>query len=413
MLNQTLSMKWGRRIVAFGLLAYFASFYFLGSTAQKTLFYVLVAAPSLILFLDFPQLLRREHGVPTLFVLGFVTYFALSSLWSSDGQLANGLKLALCITCLLLAVHSTMGMRSDSGILLQRFILIVGTCAACLYILFFIGEAFRTPDHSTILSSRYTLRMLSGQGDGNPINSAIYFGVAVLAAWWVFPHTRPLERLGLLVSIGASMAIMFISQSRGPFLSLILVLALISTLRRSRDDLVLWGIVSMAGLAAVVGLNLIPQILDRAGTPNYRLEIWRYAVELIKANLFFGQGLGQSADIPFSVDGHGVVTVGHSHSSVLETFRVGGLVGGFSFLAMVLVIASRAVKLNRGNSFFVFWLVYGLLCLATNGRLPFIRPSIEWFAFWVPLFLALFSPTDTGTSNENPFNESRTCRGWS
>ena len=410
MLNQTPSMKWIRRIVAFGLLAYLASFFFLGSSAQKTLFYLLVAAPSIILFIDLPRLLRREHRVPTLFVLIFVTYFALSSLWSSEGTFANGLKLALCIICLLLAIHSTMSMRNDSELLFQHFILIVGTCAASLYLFFFIGDAFRTTEHSTLLANRYTLRMLSGQGDGNPINSAMYFGLVVLAAWWTFPHRSPWEKLGLLVSIGASVTIMLITQSRGPLLSLVVVLALTSALRRSRDDLALWGLASVAGLAAVISFNLAPQILDRAGSPSYRFDIWRNAIELIKANLFFGQGLGEAADIPFLVDGHGVVTVGHSHSSVLETFRVGGLVGGFSFLAMVLAIACRSLRLGKGNCFFVFWLVYGLLCLSTNGRLPFIRPSIEWFAFWVPLFLVLFSPGGTGTGMDNHINLSQACR---
>jgi O-antigen ligase len=233
--------------------------------------------------------------------------------------------------------------------------------------------------------------MLSGYGDGNPINTAMYFGLVTLAVWWSFPQNRPWVKLGLLFLAIISMMIMFLSQSRGPLLSLTITLTLVSALRRSKDDLLLWGVVLISYAVVIPGFDLLPLILDRADSPNYRIEIWLNAIEQIETRLFFGQGLGSSADIPIA-DPLGLITVTHAHSSIFETFRIGGLVGGFLFFAMLLSIITRSLAKNGGGRFFIFWLIFGLLCLSTNGRLLFIRPSVEWFAFWIPLFFVLFQP---------------------
>ncbi|MFT3961727.1 O-antigen ligase family protein [Propionivibrio sp.] len=390
-------MRWARPIVAFGLLAYLASFFFLAPTPQKTLFYLLIAAPSIILLSDLRQLLlQKRYRTPTLFVLCFIAYFALSSLWSSEGTLGNGLKLAFCILCLLVAVHSTMNMCGESGTWIRYFILAVGSCATCLYAFLFIEKMFLATEYAIEASRRYSLSILSGWGDSNPINTAMYFGLLPLTAWWSFPQSRPQIKIGLLILTTISVAIMFLSQSRGPILSLAVTLLLISIFRWSKDDLILWGVLLSSGLMAILIFNLAPLIVDRAYSPNYRTEIWMNAIQLIKDNLFFGQGLGDSAGIPLPTDTQNRVTVTHSHSSILDTFRVGGLVGGVLFLAMLLSITCRPLAKNEERPFFVFWLIFGLLCLSTNGRALLIRPSIEWFAFWLPLFFVLFSPAETG-----------------
>jgi len=384
------------------MLAYLASF-FLFPGFQKSFFYLLVALPSIALTVDLRQLFREEHRIPVAFVMIFSAYFALSSLWSNDGQLASGLKLALSVVLLLVAVHSTMSMRIDSGVHVRNFILIVGSFAVCFYFVMFVAKMLDTAEYSTMLSGRVSSGMLSALGDANPINTAIYFGLVTLTAWWDFPRHRSLTKFGLLFVIAASVAMMLLTKSRGPILSLTIVLVLISAFRRNKDDLILWGIVLIAGVVGVTYFNVAPTILDRAASPNYRLGIWLNAIKLIKNNLIFGQGLGDSANIPISIVGGGIVTVSHSHSSILEPFRVGGLVGGFIFVAMILTIAFQPLRANRERLFFISWLAYGLLCLSSNGRLPFMRPSVEWFAFWIPLFFVLFNPAETRNATRRSY----------
>lgn len=393
-----------RQVVAFGLLTYIASFFFIGPSQQKTLFYLLVAAPSIFLLVDFREILKN-HRTSLSCILLFVAYFALSSLWSDEGSLLNGLKLALCFICLLLAVHSTMNLRFDSEKQVRYFILIVGVVAACFYFFLIASKITASAEHTTIWSERHSLHTSGGWGDSNPINSAIYFGLVTLAAWWNFPQGSRLTKVCLLLLIVTCMALMLLTKSRGPLVSLVLVISLISLLRRHKADLVLWGAALITGTLAITYFDLVPLIVDRASSPNYRVGIWLNAIEQIKDNPLFGRGLGDSANIPIFIKDDKIVTVGHSHSSILETFRVGGLIGGALFFAMVLSIAHQSLRKNKECAFPILWLFFGLLCLSTNGRLPFIRPSVEWFAFWIPLFLALFTPVKASTDDRYRYDQ--------
>lgn len=383
-----------RRLAAFGLFAYIASFFFLSGTSQKTLFYLLVALPSLVLLPDLSQLLRGPHKIPALSVLSFLVYFAASTLWSDDGQLGDGLKLFICIVCLMVAVHSSSCLSFNISRRVLTFILITGSLASVFYTFFFAVQLATAEEYSSVFANRHSLRTLSGWGDSNPINSSLYFGTVVLAAWWSFPKKRSLVKAGLVLLISTSLVLMLLTKSRGPIASLLVALLVITLCRRQRDDWILWGIALAASLAAMAQHDVIAMIRERVGSPNYRVGIWMHAIQIIRENIYFGQGVGTSAQIPIPVD-QSIVIVGHSHSSLIETFRVGGMLGGGLFLAMLYSVIRISWKENGDRFFFLAWLIFGLLCLSTNGRLPFIRPSVEWFAFWLPLFFLLFASTKT------------------
>ncbi len=393
-----------RQFLPFGLLGYLISFFFLGASEQKTAFYLLVALPSLFLLADLRNIFR-DNRLSAFLVIVFVAYFSLSSLWSADVAFLSGLKVALSIGCLMIAANAMANLRSDSATLICYWVMVVGVAASLFYIVSGVIRMGAIGEYSSMLAGRYSLRDLSGWGDGNPINSAVYFGLVVLLAWWLFPNSRSPIKLALVVVITACAAIMFLSKSRGPILSLAIVLLFVSLVRRSKADLMLGGgLVGFCSIA-VIHFDLMPLVLDRANSPNYRIEIWLETIELIKKNLLFGQGVGQAADIPFLVDGQVRVTVSHSHSSLLEAFRLGGLVGGALFLAVVVSVLRRSMAISKDHGFFAVWLIYGLLCLGTNGRSVFIRPSIEWFCFWIPLFLALFSAPSGSQAPDGGFHE--------
>lgn len=398
-----------RRLAAFGLFAYIASFFFFSGTLQKTLFYLLVALPSLALLPDLGQILRGAYKLPVLSVLSFLIYFAASTLWSDDGQLGDGLKLFVCIACLMVAVHSSSRLSVNISRRVLAFILITGSLASVFYALFFAVQLATAEEYRSVLANRHSLRTLSGWGDSNPINSSLYFGTVVLAAWWSFPKKRPLVKAGLVLLISTSLVLMLLTKSRGPIASLLVALLVITLCRRQRDDWILWGIALAASLAAMARHDLIALILDRVGSPNYRAGIWMHAIQIIRDNIYFGQGVGTSAQIPIPVD-QGVVIVGHSHSSLIETFRVGGMLGGGLFLVMLYSVIRISWKADGDQLFFLAWLTFGLLCLSTNGRLPFIRPSVEWFAFWLPLFFLLFASARTNFDSQQRRMDSRRTR---
>lgn len=378
-----------RKAVAFGMFGYLASFFFLGASQQKTLFYLIVALPSILVLPDL-QRIFREHKTSLLLTIGYLTYFSISSLWSVDGEFLNGLKLALVIACLMIATYTVNHANTNSAKVIGHYILTVGIVSSLFYLGMIAYKIGVTDGFSILSHNRFSLRDLSSFGDGNPINSAIYLGLPVLAAFWTYPKSRPAIKALLFAFILTSFSIMFFTKSRGPILATAFVMILITASRRKRDDLLLVGSIFAIVTALIFTFNLTPVLLDRASAPNYRIEIWTKSILLIREHLFFGQGAGESANIPFTAEGI-PITVGHSHSSFLEAFRVGGLFGGALFLGLLTLALRRSFSVTDDRGFFAFWLIYGLLCLSTNGRSVFIRPSIEWFCFWVPLFFAIFS----------------------
>ncbi|WP_418889731.1 O-antigen ligase family protein [Pseudomonas profundi] len=187
----------------------------------------------------------------------------------------------------------------------------------------------------------------------------------------------------LLILILFSAALMFITKSRGPAISLITTILILCVFRRNRWDLLLLvvTVVSVAAVGAFLGLFDI--LIDRVQSPNYRLEIWAGTMRSLADDWIIGQGFGTPAGIPY---GSSVAT--HSHSTMLEVLRVGGVVGVALAMAMLFIIVRGPV--HRDNAFYLLWLVYGLLCLSTNGRLPLGRPAIEWFCFWIPLCFVMY-----------------------
>lgn len=374
--------KYARGLVVAGFFVYLISIYFLDSSQHKTIFYLLCALPGLLLFPRFTVLLRQLRW-PILSVFAFLLYFSLSALWSGHDAIMDAAKFSLYLLCLLLCVEAVMrpGLRAAERIV--YFFAILGGVSAIFY---FAVLIFRGADFSVLLAGRFSLSQLSGWGEDNPISSAVYFGVPILAAWWILPSASWPAKMALGCVIMLCVTLMFISKSRGPMLSLLISLGVISLYRRDKGDFYLW----VAALLFAIGMYLFTDVWSllyaRLEQPNYRSGIWMHALSLIQDNLWVGQGFGRPVSIPLANN----LTVTHSHSSVIEVFRVGGIIGGSLFGLMLLLCLGRLFPKNSAGWFFVSWLLFGLLCLSTNGRLPLGKPAIEWFCFWIPLFFILF-----------------------
>lgn len=368
---------------AAGFFIYLISIYFLDSSQQKTIFYLLCALPGLFLFPRFSVLLRQVRW-PVLSVFAFLSYFSLSALWSGSEAAKDAIKFSLYILCLLLCIDVVMRSGAQATGRIVCFFIVLGGASALFY---FAVLTLRGADFSILLAGRFSLKQLSGWGEDNPISSAVYFGIPVLAAWWVLPDVRWPKRIALVCVIVLCVTLMFISKSRGPMLSLLIALGAISLHRRDKGDLYLWGAVFLFSFGVFIFTDVGSILHARLAQPNYRSGIWINALSLIQENFWFGQGFGRSVDIPMSNGS----TVTHSHSSIIEVFRVGGVIGGCLFGAMLLLCLGRLFSKDSASWFFASWLLFGLLCLSTNGRLPLGRPAIEWFCFWIPLFFTLFS----------------------
>lgn len=372
-----------RDFIVVGLFLYLGALYFVDTSRQNTIFYLSVALPGLLLVRTLKDVLSvgcRE----VLFVFVFLIYLIASSLWSDMGiaKFFEALKYGFYLACLMLSIHLFVSRTSVGEQAMTRFFVLIGFFASLVYLFFAFRSAFGGVNP---LAGRYSLNDLSGWGENNPITSAVFFGLPVLAAWWRYPDEKQASRIGLLFLMVAGMGVMFLTKSRGPFLALAITLLFVTVYRRNRSDIVLWALYGTVGLGAVLVLDLHSVIANRVASPDYRMEIWSHAVALVSERPVWGYGYGSAATLSY---GAGEIAT-HSHSSLLEVLRVGGIAGAALFLAMVFVAVRKCLSGNAGARFFLFWLVYGVICLSTNGRMLLSRPSVEWFAFWIPLFFML------------------------
>lgn len=369
--------KW----IAVGFLLYLGSIFFFGGSQQKTFFYLLVALPALALLVRSAQLLRQDPKALTAVLLLFV-YFSLSTLWSGgDGDLKDAAKYSLYIYCLMLAIEaSTQRFSAD---VVAGYIVVAGGIAACAY---WLSALFGDVPLSAFVTGRFSLDQMAGWGPGNPINSAVIFGIMAVAAWWLLPNKSWPVQVGLVVALGLAASLMFVTKSRGPMAATAIVVLLIIACRRSKIDwlLLLLGCVAVAGLAALSNVDAV--VAERVASPNYRAGIWSEVFQQFKSHWLIGRGLGNDAAIRIT----DTMVVTHSHSTLFEMFRTGGLLGGLLFLSMAFLLVRHAWR-NPAGYFFLLWLIFGMICLSTNGRTLIAKPSVEWIAFWIPIFLLYFA----------------------
>jgi hypothetical protein len=377
------------RWIPIGFLVYLCTWFFLRSSQQKTFFYLLLVLPALCL-LPRLKLLARAHSGVLLSLVLLLGYFSISAYWGS-GAFKEALKISAFIMLLWLAIEASMH-RMDERFL-ALFMTLVGGIAVLAH-----GLALALSDASLaeILARRYALKSLWGEGNGNPIDSAVIMGVSIVSAWYLFPGRKWRAQLLLgLVMLGA-FALMLITQSRGPILALGIALLGMILMRRSRGDLLLLSLVCLLGGASLFLTDFHEFVDIRLEQPDYRFEIWAQSLGQFKNHFWIGQGFHTRANIPIQEGGVVIQIVSHAHMSILEMFRVGGVIGGGLFFLMLFMVF-KGLRPRQTGLFFLTWLVYGLLCLSTNGRLLVILPwRIEFFEFWIPLFLLYFCTHENG-----------------
>jgi hypothetical protein len=369
-----------RKWIAVGFLIWLAGWFFLESGQQKTLFYILLGVPALCLLPRLPALFRANAWGMFSLVL-FLGYFSISALWGED-EIMKAVKISISLFCLLLAIEAAVS-RFDAKFI-SDFVIITGAVAICVH---GFALVLSDSDFSGLIARRLTLNNMDGWGNDNPIDSATVLGLPILAAWWRFPGRKWPIQAALVILMAGCALLMFFTQSRGPILALGIALPGIVLFRRSRDDIIL-----LCSACALIGAlfqftNLEEQVDARVMDPDFRMFIWSHTFEQFRAHLWTGQGFGHDARIPIMP----TWSVTHAHSFVFEAFRIGGLIGGSLLCFMLFTMVKRLFSTPAG-AFFLLWLIYGMLCLSTNGRLLLIRPwVIECFAFWIPLFCGYFA----------------------
>jgi len=367
-----------RNWIAYGFFVYLCGFFVLEKGYISPLFWLFVILPVFVLGVVSRGRCVQDKRI-VFICAAFLGYLALSALWG-EGNFFKAIRYALYTLCLLLAVEIVTQKISER--LMVKFIIAIGLIAAISYMV-----AILLSDRTLVnfMNDRFSFFTMGGWGNKNPIDSGIIIGLPVIAAWYFSPGKRWHIKLLLAATILLCVMLMFVTKSRSPMIATAITLLCITLYRREKSDFFLLFLsVALIGGSLMLFNDFSEVIINRFKEENYRPLIWREEFGLFMNHWLIGQGYGTSANITS-------LRVSHSHNFGIEVLRVGGIIGGLLFIHM-LVSMVRPSYIHSGNIFYLFWLFFGMVCLAMNGRLLLIRPQeVEFFGFWLPLFLFYFS----------------------
>lgn len=197
----------------------------------------------------------------------------------------------------------------------------------------------------------------------------------------------PLQNRQSLLFIGiataACLLFLLFSQTRGVWLGLlgVLALVLIGVPWRIRIVAIL---AFVAAIAAVIWYDAY--LLLQRGL-SYRPELWRAGANLVMGNPLLGLGFH---DFHLAVPGLKRLFK-HPHNLFLDTSIRLGLIGLLSFSALWVRCAFLAWQARGealGRSVLMLW-TFSTLSLMTDGIGLWLKPNADWMVTWLPISLGL------------------------
>lgn len=367
------------------------SLFFFSSTGMiRNIFYASLPLYAALLFRD--RLTVRSIITENRFVWGsiaaYLIYMTASVAWSETSEHGRYFEKAK------LAPLIFMGTVSASYIAYKCKPLIP-TLATCYIAVAIITGIILLIPYAIHVFETNTWPRLSGLGRAtNPIQVGILYALAILMALFTKLPDRMSKisyRIGLSV---IPFAIILLTQSRGPFLSLCLTIPTILILRpdtRLRQKIKQALFISLIGISLAAGLHAFlknTDLVERKSTG--RTEIWAAAITQFHEKPLIGHGLANQILYMHTFDDGSKEYVRNAHSLYLSTLVQGGMIGLFLFMGMTGAILIKAYRANTPRITHV-WPVAFLIFGYFQGFVDFggyvINLTTEWLVFWWPVAL--------------------------
>lgn len=357
------------------------SFFVFDTTFHRLYFYIGVIAP--FIFFARHDVVRSVFALPLWrFAAIYLIYLWMTLFWSAEFSLFGLFNQTRLLFMVLFFITFTLYLVLEDPEFPARILRyfawagVVGALAALVYHLAFADQS--------------GARMEGPGRAEHPIIGATLYGVAAICLLGgVLRGERRLK--GRLLGWGAFLvliAAMVLTQSRGPVLSMALVVFLY---------LLVTGHWKIAVLLPLPGVMYVVLVMTGAIEPGswitrgstHRLDIWVQSWDMIlesTKSLLIGQGM--LTDYAFDLANGS--SVKSPHNLFLANQLYGGIVASVLFLGLVFVTAVNAVRgfARSGNFVVCALLVFGLGTGLFDYRTVFINLSQEWMSFWLPFLLA-------------------------
>lgn len=397
------SQRWHRVlgwILAVGIFIQLSGQVWLESgSAHNTQVYLWLMLPALIYLLC--KLVTRTWSRPSgqyLPWLLFLAWVGGSAFWASGAE-KGPLSLAKCgvfIALFLVAVHVLL---NQYEVIFHRA-LFAGFVVVALGALASLVYQFGWLDQPLAYRAFRIDRL--GFGDfanyNYPVVAGIFHGaIAVWAVGYAFDKRAGNWVAMLWLAVFATLLLyVLLTYTRGAWFGLLGGCLAVVILQNSRRGWVLSGLFAVFLSCAVLVWwdQLLVEVQSRQ--LSGREEIWVYFFEVMRGHWVFGHGLGT----PFTFvwpDGQNVSP--HAHSLYLQQIYDSGLVA-LSLMGLGLLgLVHKAWRLRDNPWVRLAFpaLVFALITMLTDVERIFIRPSVYWTVFWLPVAVLLAIPDRRGS----------------
>ncbi len=337
---------------------------------------VLLWLPGLLAMMLFHQNLLgiwRRNRLFCSFLLLFLAWAALSSLWTGAEEPARELKRVFYVG-VFLASLALLSFQHPERIwqgLLAACVGLALACAASLY-LFYVRDA-------QLLSSR-----LEGIGQvGHPILGA--YVMALVVIWGTrFKPSGVWKSLIWGMLMLCALAFVLLGQSRGAMAALIAGFFALLLLRGGR---IVW--LGGTGIVFVcwVGYELFAPFILARGL-SYRPEIFQASLDMFMQKPFLGLGIGTDYRVVTFNYPEGFDHTHNGFTHVAVELGLPGVVLWIGLWLSALYIAWQHRFSGEGRLVFGT-LIVSLAALQFDAASLWGTPRAEWFVIWLPLAFVL------------------------
>lgn len=190
-----------------------------------------------------------------------------------------------------------------------------------------------------------------------------------------------------VLAAAMGLVVIVLTQSRGVFVALFVMLLLGSIISRHRRFTVSLALIALSILLmASWWPDELLTMISRRGWDSHRLEIWQQVIDLIKQAPLFGHGLLDNSAI--SINGK---SFGHPHNILLSTVLYGGILAGSLLLFLIGLVMRQGWQHWTAERDLkpLLLTVFGFTYLMTDGYRLISNPVPNWVYFWLPVIWAI------------------------
>lgn len=338
------------------------------------LYYIFLAAPTLLILILRPRSLRSLCRNPLMIAfLAFSAYTLLSIAWSDTENSTSSLIKRPVYIAMLMFSAGIIALRSPATLeQCTRLAAMVAAVAAGISLIYYL--LIQVPAGSGRLTGYGALY--------NPLLTGHVLGAFAsfwLASWFLARKALGPSPIVCLAMLGGAIVA---TGSRTPLIGIAAALGWLLLVGDRRRGLTAIGAVALI----LIGIALyFPEAITQRGV-SYRPAIWMEALRQISEHPWLGHGFDSPMTVIISDRaGH----LADPHNIELGVLYAGGIIG----LALWMTLYGLAMSFcwiyrkEPAVTIAATWLVFGFASGLTEGSAFMSRPKEHWFLIWIPLAL--------------------------